>query len=48
VVLDKDKLYFPPIYDDDGQAIRANGVWKDKVFLAVVACPVCDGDILEE
>jgi hypothetical protein len=47
-VLDKDKLYFPPTWGDDGQAIRANGVWRGTDFIAVVACPVCDGNILEE
>lgn len=51
VVLDKDKIIFPSIYDHDTQElIDENAGWsdKDECFKPKVECPVCSGFILDE
>jgi len=48
VVLDKNRLVFPDIYDDDGCVVRGLAEWTGDKYVAVVSCPVCKGSILEE
>jgi hypothetical protein len=48
VVLDKDKLFFPEIYDhDSGELIETNAIWKRRDFVSKIDCPVCDAPIPE-
>ena len=50
VVLDKDKIEFPPMYDeeDEYEMIMANVVWDDDKFVAITACPVCHDRCIRE
>lgn len=51
IVLNKDNLLFPDTHDHDTQEpIEGNYVWNGDLekHVAVLPCPVCSGDILEE
>ena len=49
VVLDKNKIYFPDVYDHDTQEIiDGNSEWDGDCFIAVVDCPVCGAKIREK
>jgi len=49
VVLDRNKLKFPNIYDDVDYYVKSElAVWDDEQFKAITKCPVCKGDIMEE
>ena len=50
VVLDKNRLTFPDIYDDDGEIIRGTAEWDSYLerFVAITPCPVCKEPIPEE
>jgi len=46
VVLDKDYLIFPDIYDYDTQEIIMENVeWDGENYVAVLPCPVCKHNI---
>ena len=50
VVLDHDKLMFPPVYDHkEHRIIEKNCVWDDENedYSAVIDCPACSGKIKE-
>lgn len=49
VVLDKDKLVFPDIWDDETGEKKPNaGVWHNDSFSSCVPCPVCENAIVED
>lgn len=49
VVLDRDQLIFPDIYDHDtNEVIEENAKWDGNDFIAFVLCPVCDNAIPKE
>jgi hypothetical protein len=41
VVVDLDRLVFPPTYDSDGTTTKA-AVWDGDEFVSSLSCPVCD------
>jgi len=51
IVMNRDIINFPPIYDDQDDTIDGNSVWgRDKGFIAIIPCPIssCSGFIREE
>ena len=49
VVLDRDVLLFPEIYDHDTQELVPNtAVWDGDDYVAILPCPICDGLIRED
>jgi len=49
VVIDKDQLIFPSIYDHDSQElIRENAEWDGEDYVPFLPCPVCEEKILDE
>jgi len=48
VVLDKDYITFPDVFDDDYDYIKGNSEWDGDKYVAIAQCPVCGGKILEE
>lgn len=48
VVLDKDHLAFPEIYDHDTQELIVDvAEWDGDDYVAVIDCPVCENTIKE-
>jgi hypothetical protein len=47
VVLDKDKVGFPAVYDGDFEVIDANCEWDGDGLVAIMPCPVCKETITE-
>lgn len=47
IVLNKDKLDFPPITDDKGTHIESNSAWDIDEYISAVPCPVCSFPIKE-
>lgn len=49
VVLDKNKIVFPPIYDKKTDEVCVNNAkWdSDKGYRAFIFCPVCSEPILD-
>jgi len=41
VVLDKQSLSFPEIWDAEGDLIQEYAIWDGDSHVAVVPCPVC-------
>jgi len=49
VVIDRDKIIFPEVYDHDSQElIYEDAEWNGEDYVAVVPCPVCKGNIREK
>lgn len=49
VVLNKDAVNFPDIFDDDGDWIEGNSVYdRENGNVSIAKCPVCGGDIRED
>lgn len=49
VVLDKSKLIFPDISDDEGrELIEGNFIWNGEEYIAILPCPICATDIRED
>ena len=49
VVIDREKLYFPRVWGDDGAALDTS-VWNHFLqdYVATTPCPVCGEQILEK
>ena len=47
VVLDKDKLIFPYIWEEDGTLIDCDAEWDGDEYVSVIPCPVCKSNIRE-
>ena len=48
IILNKDALYFPDIYDEDTcSTIDGNSVYDGEDFIAIIPCPLCKESIKE-
>ena len=47
VLLDADRIKFPPVWDDNGEWIKGNSVWNGANYISVAACPVCKHNVEE-
>lgn len=47
IVLDKDKLWFPPIGDNDYDLIPGNSEYDGEDFISITSCPLCKKPIKE-
>lgn len=47
VVLDKNKIDFPDVYDNHGTVILGEAEWDGDKFVSSISCPVCKKKILE-